>query len=81
MSINISVKNVPDPLAKQLRQRARRHHRSLQGELMAILEESVAKETAMTPEALLQAVRESGLRTADESARLLRKERDGRSRR
>ncbi len=35
---NLSIKNVPETLAARLRERATRNHRSLQGELMAILE-------------------------------------------
>lgn len=35
---NLSIKDVPDALAEALRQRAARNHRSLQGELMAIIE-------------------------------------------
>ena len=38
MSVNLSVKNVSETLAAKLRERAERNHRSLQGELMAILE-------------------------------------------
>lgn len=38
MGVNLSIKGVPDELAEVLRQRAARNHRSLQGELMAILE-------------------------------------------
>lgn len=38
---NISVKDVPDQWAEALRQRAARNHRSLQGELMAIIERAV----------------------------------------
>jgi len=38
MPVNLSVKNVPDALAAKLRERAERNYRSLQGELMAILE-------------------------------------------
>lgn len=38
MVVNLSVKNVPEALAAKLRERAERNHRSLQGELMAILE-------------------------------------------
>ena len=38
MPVNLSVKNVPEALAAKLRERAARNHRSLQGELMAILE-------------------------------------------
>lgn len=45
---NLSIKSVPEALAESLRQRAARNHRSLQGELMAILESAVA-EAAPTP--------------------------------
>ena len=38
MPVNLSIKDVPDDLAESLRERARRNHRSLQGELMAMLE-------------------------------------------
>lgn len=38
MSVNLSIKEVPEPLAERLRLRAERNHRSLQGELMAIIE-------------------------------------------
>lgn len=38
----ISIKDVPDLWAEALRRRAARNHRSLQGELMAILELSLA---------------------------------------
>jgi plasmid stability protein len=38
MPVNLSIKNVPEAMAAKLRERAERNHRSLQGELMAILE-------------------------------------------
>jgi plasmid stability protein len=38
MPVNFSIKNVPDELADKLRQRAERNHRSLQRELLLILE-------------------------------------------
>ena len=41
MALNLSIKNVPDALAEKLRRRAEANHRSLQGELMAIVESSV----------------------------------------
>ena len=43
---NISIKDVPDQWAETLRQRAARNHRSLQGELMAILEQAVQEPVA-----------------------------------
>jgi len=45
---NLSVKDVPDSLAERLRQRAARNHRSLQGELMAIIEQA-ANEADLEP--------------------------------
>ena len=46
MSVNLSIKNVPDELAEQLRRRAESNHRSLQGELMALLEAALAPRSA-----------------------------------
>lgn len=38
---NLSIKDVPEDVAEALRQRASRNHRSLQGELMAIIQQAV----------------------------------------
>lgn len=38
---NLSIKDVPEEIAERLRQRAARNHRSLQGELMAIIQDAV----------------------------------------
>jgi len=38
MPVNLSIKNVPDALAERLRARAASNRRSLQAELMAMLE-------------------------------------------
>ena len=38
---HLSIKDVPEGLAAQLRERAARNHRSLQGELLAIIERAV----------------------------------------
>lgn len=43
MAVNLSIKDVPDAWAQRLRQRAARNHRSLQGELMAIVERAAAE--------------------------------------
>jgi plasmid stability protein len=45
---HLSIKDVPDEWAEALRQRAARNHRSLQGELMALLEQAV-NEPAVRP--------------------------------
>jgi plasmid stability protein len=38
---NLSIKEVPEEWARKLRERAAANHRSLQGELMAILDEAL----------------------------------------
>lgn len=48
MPVNFSVKNVPDSLAQRLRIRARRNHRSLQQELLNILEVAGREPAAAT---------------------------------
>ena len=53
MAVSLSIKDVPEELAAGLRERAARHHRSLQRELMALVEAAVADtaRTAREPEA------------------------------
>ena len=40
MAVTLSIRNVPTEVAEALRRRAARHHRSLQGELMALLHDA-----------------------------------------
>jgi plasmid stability protein len=42
-AVNLSIKGVPEAIAQRLRRRAQRNHRSLQGELMAIIEQAAAE--------------------------------------
>jgi plasmid stability protein len=77
MTINVSLKNVPEELVDKLRLRAKRHHRSLQGELMAILEEA-AGPAPLTLERAEARLAELGLKTQDDSVSWLRKLRDAR---
>jgi plasmid stability protein len=46
MPVHLSIKNVPDDIAAALRSRAESNHRSLQGELMAILESALSSQPA-----------------------------------
>ncbi len=54
---SLSIKDVPETLAEGLRQRAARNHRSLQGELMALVEAAVSgtEYAAMEPAAAVYA--------------------------
>lgn len=78
MATNLSIKNAPDEVVHRLKQRAARHHRSLQGELLAILEEAVREPCALTVDQVLAEVRRLGLATPSESVTMLRADRDGR---
>jgi len=78
MPINLSIKNAPDDVVQRLRDRAERHHRSLQGELMAIIEAAVREGRPATPAEILAEVRRLGLRTPSEAAGIVRADRDGR---
>lgn len=76
MPINLSIKNAPDEVVHRLRRRAERHHRSLQGELLAIIEEAVKSEQDLSPAELLAEVRRLGLNTPADSADIIRADRD-----
>ena len=78
MPVNLSIKDAPDEIVRRLRERASRHHRSLQGELLAILEASVRFEEQLSTDNLLAEVQRLGLRTPSESAAMIRTDRDAR---
>jgi len=77
MPVNLSIKNVPDELVQRLRERAKRHHRSLQGELLAILEEALSPK-CLTVEEAYRRIQVLGLKTEEEAAALVREERNAR---
>jgi plasmid stability protein len=77
--VNLSIKNAPENVVRRLRERAERHHRSLQGELLAIIEAAAQEERPATPSDILAEVRQLGVRTPSESAALVRADRDGRN--
>ena len=77
MPVNISIKNTPDNIVTKLRERAKRHHRSLQGELMVILEDSVLTEGRLTADAVLAETQRLKLNTPAEAVDMIRSDRDG----
>jgi plasmid stability protein len=88
MPVDLSIKRVPDALAERLRKRARRNNRSLQGELMAILEDALhappssATATTVRQQRPAFASRPSvprGVAPRSESTLMIREDRDGRT--
>jgi antitoxin FitA len=78
MPVNLSIKNAPDDVVERLRQRAERHHRPLQGELLAIIEAAAREDQPATAADILAEVRRLGLQTPSEAAALIRSDRDRR---
>jgi len=76
-TVNLSIKAVPKDLAERVRARARLNHRSLQGELVAMLETYVGARPFRAFD-LLEAARAAGLASPDEATRLIREDRDRR---
>lgn len=76
MPVTLSIKNVPDELAQRLKEMASSHHRSLQGELMAIIEEAAGRKPVSLRD-IGELARQLGLRSSPgESARMVREDRD-----
>ena len=74
-TVTLSVKNVPADLAKRLKERAARNHRSLQGELLAILDD--AGHRLLTFDDIADLAKRLGLKGGSlESARMIREDRD-----
>jgi plasmid stability protein len=79
MPVTLSIKNAPDEVVARLRARAARNHRSLQGELMAIIESAAAEPGAPDLATLRARVRALGLSSGSgESAAIIRAARDNR---
>ena len=72
----ITVKNVPRSLAARLKARAKEHHRSMQGEVMDILEAAAGGRMGVGE--LAAWVRKKGIRSPSESAKIVREMRDAR---
>lgn len=78
-TVTLSVKNVPVDLARRLKERAERNRRSLQGELLAILDDAGARQLTLSD--LSHLAKQLGLKgESGESARIVRQLRDERNR-
>jgi len=74
--MNISVKGVPEEQVRRLRERAKANHRSLQGELRALIDEATGTSRQFTVDELVARVSRLGLSRRDEAAQLIREDRD-----
>ena len=74
--MNLSIKNVPEDLVERLRARAGANHRSLQGELLSIVESALRETGPLSFNEISQRVVRLGLTTPSESVRIIRQDRD-----
>lgn len=77
MAVTLSIKKVPEKLVKRLKRKATIHKRSLQGELLALLEEA-ASPTRLTVDELWEKARRLGPLGPGDSTKMIRKDRDAR---
>lgn len=79
MPVNLSIKNAPDEIVELVKERAAKNHRSLRGELLAIIEDAVRRPrpARMTLHEVYEQGRRSGLKTSS-SVEIIRKMRDER---
>ena len=76
MAVTLRVEDVPEEVAARLEDRARKSRRSLQGELLRILEKAAAEDERLTPGQVLEKVQSLKLKTPSESAAFIRQDRD-----
>lgn len=76
MPVSLSIKNVPDETAETLKLRAKSNHRSLQGELRAILEAAAARGPKKSLAEIYAEVKRDGFSTPSEAAEIIRADRD-----
>ena len=81
MPVTLSIKNTPDDVADALRQQAARNHRSLQGELLVIVEQAAAKATLGRDQGdvareIIAAWEKLGVSNPSESTAMIREDRN-----
>jgi plasmid stability protein len=75
--MDLSIKGVPEQQVSRLRERAKANHRSLQGELRALIEEATsAVPHKLSMDDVAAKVSKLGLKRSNEAARLIREDRD-----
>jgi plasmid stability protein len=76
MAVSLSIKGVSEDTLLRLRARAERNHRSLQKELLAIVEAATQEAPPLTVDQLAEYVQGMGLATPDEATGWIRAHRD-----
>ena len=78
MPASLSIKNVPDAVVERLRARAARNRRSLQGELLDLIERAADELPTISARDVYERIRKLKLPTGERSADIIREMRDAR---
>jgi plasmid stability protein len=78
MPASLSIKNVPDGVLERLRARAARNRRSLQGELLDLIERAADEVPTISARAVYDRIRKLNLPAGENSADIIREMRDAR---
>ena len=74
--MDLSIKGVPEEQVKRLRDRAKANHRSLQGELRALIDQATGSPRGLSIDEIVARVSALGLTRRDEAVSLIREDRD-----
>jgi plasmid stability protein len=78
MPASLSIKNVPDDVVERLRARAARNRRSLQGELLDLIERAADELPTISAREVYERIRKLNLPAGENSADIIREMRDAR---
>ena len=75
---SLTIRNIPVHILERLKERAKRNHRSMQGEIIAILELAAIAPKRKSIDEVFAAMKATGLTSSAESAAIIRADRDAR---
>jgi plasmid stability protein len=78
MAVSLSIKNVPEHVVKRLRQRATRNRRSLQGELLDLIEQAAGEVPTLSAREVYARAKRLNLPAGESSTDIIREMRDAR---
>ena len=78
MSVSLSIKNVPRAVVDRLRERAKRNRRSLQGELLDVVERAAQEPPIRSAREVYEQIKKLSLPKGPRSVDIIRRMRDAR---
>jgi antitoxin FitA len=78
MAVSLSIKSVPDDVVERLRARAARNRRSLQGELLDLIERAADEVPTISAREVFDRIRKLNLPAGESSVDIIREMRDAR---